>query len=508
MKTIPFTIREFKSITANSRLFSDAMAYHFMEMKEIEKKDFTLFADLVLRNLGDNEDIGGLYFDTDIKITPDFDCLFFSEEVIVNIDLKDIHNKETERKSINKFKVQGKILNLTNKVYSNLVFFANEEKLYRFNQKNNTLEEYSIAKFSKIMSSTHAISTNLIYSLKPSDYIISPTENIEGFLKGQYYLEAQQWKVEEIIMTKPGIYGVNGEAGTGKTLIAFDLAKKFRNLGKKVLFIFSGNLHEGHEALAERLDITIIPAKQMVNLNEYDLIIVDEAQKLYSTPRKWLYNWGEINSDKKTLVFFYHVKQTLSSKDSGQLIQNLCKTIEKDGMGKNLYLSKKIRSNPAITAFANNLFDLNHSPSPKKFSLDDFLNCIDIKYFSNAEVAKPWIRELVKKGYKFLVPAGDRVGEASSDKFRYDFEEFFDTHNIIGEEKNKIVTYIDECVAYNNKGKLRKNSKEYYFIDNEIYVNLTRAKEKLAIAIIGNFDIYEAITEVILNPEKWRKSSK
>lgn len=176
-------------------------------------------------------------------------------------------------------------------------------------------------------------------------------------------------------------------------------------------------------------------------------------------------------------------------------------------MGRNLYLSKKIRSNPAITAFANNLFDLNNKPSPKRFSLDDFLNCIDIKYFSSAKIAKPWIRELVKKGYKFLIPAGDRMGEASSDKFRYDFEEFFDTHNIIGEERDKVVTYIDECVAYNNKGELKKNSKEYYFIDNEIYVNLTRAKEKLAIAIIGNFDVYEAITEVILNPEKWNKNS-
>lgn len=38
MKTVPFTIREFKSITADSRLFNDAMAYHFMKMKEIEKK--------------------------------------------------------------------------------------------------------------------------------------------------------------------------------------------------------------------------------------------------------------------------------------------------------------------------------------------------------------------------------------------------------------------------------------------------------------------------------------
>ena len=116
MKEVPFTIREFKSVVENSRLFNDAMAYHFMEMKEIEKDNFTLFTDLILRNLDDNEDIGGLYFDTDIKVTPDFDCLFFSEEGIVNIDLKDIHNEETEEteeKVIKKFKVQNRILSLT-----------------------------------------------------------------------------------------------------------------------------------------------------------------------------------------------------------------------------------------------------------------------------------------------------------------------------------------------------------------------------------------------------------
>lgn len=135
MKEVPFTIREFKSVVENSRLFNDAMAYHFMEMKEIEKDNFTLFTDLILRNLDDNEDIGGLYFDTDIKVTPDFDCLFFSEEGIVNIDLKDIHNEETEEKVIKKFKVQNRILSLTKKAYSNLVFFADEKNCIFLNQR-------------------------------------------------------------------------------------------------------------------------------------------------------------------------------------------------------------------------------------------------------------------------------------------------------------------------------------------------------------------------------------
>lgn len=203
------------------------------------------------------------------------------------------------------------------------------------------------------------------------------------------------------------------------------------------------------------------------------------------------------------MILFYHVQQTLSPKDSGQATMNMCKTFKKDQIGDNNKLSKKIRTSPAITAFTNYLFNLNCRP-PKDVELDDIIECVTVKYFKNANDSKPWIRKLEEQGYRFIIPTGNNCAEASSDQYSNDMVNYSNTHEIIGSEASKVITYIDKSVCYNLKGELIINShNEYYFIDNELYVNLTRAEDKLAIAVIGNEDVYNAITEKILNPIDW-----
>lgn len=507
MQDIPFTIREFYSIKDNPNLLDSVMSYHEMKFKQVERRDFSELSTLIVNELGDDQDIQGIYLGTNINVVPDFDCLMIFNKIIINLDLKHVLKSDTFEKVQNKFNSQKRILDLISKKPFNFLFIASERKLYFYNGSGK-FNEVPISKFVSILLKLKPDNHNCIKLLKTSDYIISPTENMKDFLKGNYYLEENQREIEKKLF-KPGLYGVSGEAGTGKTLIAFDLAKKESDLNKKVLFIFSGELRSKQIELVNQIDnLEIQSAKDCVykDFNDFDYLIVDEAQKLYSEARALIYNWGKKNSSFKTVVFFYHVRQSLSIKDSGRAVDSLCNSFSIDGIGAKFTLSKKIRSNPAITAFANNLFDLNYKPSPQKLKINDLLDNISIKFFSNASQSKPWIKYLEEKGYAFLIPSGDNLGNrTSSDQFRTDFPEAIDTHKIIGEERNKVVTYIDGSVKYNKYGKLRKNSDEYYFIDNELYVNMTRAKEKLAIAIIKNQDVYNAITNVVLNYQEWFK---
>lgn len=495
----PFSLREFISIVSDKDLCKQALKYHNMAMKDVEKRDFKLLVINLLKELDNGEDINGWYFDTNINIVPDFDVLLFCENYIINIDLKDKCNNKIKNKVVEKFKKQNRILQLvSHNEYLNLLFIADENRLLLF--KNNEFIKFSIHELAELLIKQTIILNNLISDLKPSQYIISPLNNVNEYLEDLYCLTPEQEKIEKVIMN-PGMYGVEGEAGTGKTLVAFDLIKKINN--KKILFIFPGQVKKQHKNIESKMEnLTIISAKSYSNyeFNNYDVVIVDEAQRLYSHERAYIYQWGKQNYSSKTTIFFYHTKQSLGSKDSGGVMDSLCKTFEKDQLGKKLKLSKKIRSNAAIAAFTNNLFDLNKVPS-MNITVTEINHFIQIKYFQNADDAKPWIRKLLDNyNYDFLVPTGDNLGQASSDQFSNDFPDAINTHQILGGECKKVVTYIDESIKYSEKGALQKNSSEYYFIDNELYVNMTRAEEKLAIAVINNKDIYDAINDIILNP--------
>lgn len=78
---------------------------------------------------------------------------------------------------------------------------------------------------------------------------------------------------------------------------------------------------------------------------------------------------------------------------------------------------------------------------------------IDLKYFSNVNDAKKWIRNLKDEGYEFLTPTSDNRVIASSDNFN-DIKSI-NTHHSLGEEMDEVVTYIDESLVY-KKVKLEK----------------------------------------------------
>ncbi|WP_349516131.1 hypothetical protein [Leuconostoc suionicum] len=62
---------------------------------------------------------------------------------------------------------------------------------------------------------------------------------------------------------------------------------------------------------------------------------------------------------------------------------------------------------------------------------------------------------------------------------------------------DNVVTYMDDFIEYSQKGIIESKSREYYYLDHEIYVNLTRARNKLALAIINNPDLYKGIMDII-----------
>ena len=162
---------------------------------------------------------------------------------------------------------------------------------------------------------------------------MSPFNSTDEFLKNKYFLTQQQEGIKKQIIDRPGnnnkanFFAVIGGAGTGKTLLTYDIAKTMISDGKKVLLIHCGQLNDGHNKLNAIQNWEIIPIKHYSNydLGAYGLVIVDEAQRLYS---------GQLDDIKQKIlqmngncIFSYDKLQTLSAQEevrnTGQAINSI-----------------------------------------------------------------------------------------------------------------------------------------------------------------------------------------
>ncbi|ULQ24583.1 ATP-binding protein [Enterobacter hormaechei subsp. xiangfangensis] len=104
---------------------------------------------------------------------------------------------------------------------------------------------------------------------------------------------------------------VTGGAGTGKTLLVYDIAKNAIQKQLKTLIIHCGNLNDGQKEL-RALGWEIIRIKDLnsYNLSHYALIIIDEVQRIYPSQLETIIEI--ITSGSGSCIFAYDQLQTLA----------------------------------------------------------------------------------------------------------------------------------------------------------------------------------------------------
>ena len=533
-----FTLREYVTLVENSwntgadknkefweknKELNNIFVFHHTNFKPVERLDFYRFARSLLKVLPKEEDIAGWFLGIDFKPLPDLDVTLFGDKCFVDIELKDKINSQNLDKIAKQFNNQSHLFKKIdeNKPVLYLVYIAQKDRLYHYNIETNKYDEsYNFSELFKDLKDVVPSEENPLNKLSRGDFIISPLNNLNEFIKGQYFLDTAQEQIKNELLKNgiekhKGVFGVEGAPGSGKSLIAYDLVKSLPN--EKILFIYPGNLKEKHSAFGKQFsNIKFCAGKDLTTniLFNYNIVLIDEAQRLYyKSADTWeiLKKWIKNNNDKSVFIFFFDKKQSLSSKECGQLLNSLCNTYEKDGKGKLLKLKTRIRSNSYISYFVKNLFSLNKR-APKWVTTLNYSDNIEVKYFQNSNESFNWIKLKIKEGYKFLLPTKDNYSVSTVDNFDSLAPLSKNTHEIIGEEEEKIVTIIDDSMSYTSQGELKTNSlktKDYfYYMENELYVNLTRAKEKLAIAVINNFDVYKGIINEIFNKNKEKENFK
>src|SRR5699024_11033102 len=101
------------------------------------------------------------------------------------------------------------------------------------------------------------------------------------FLEHKYFLTQNQQEIEKTFLNGGiGMYSLQGGAGTGKTLLAYDIAYEEMEKEKKVKIIHCANLNDGQEELnSNGWSISPIKSYKFIEFNNYDVVIFDEFQR-------------------------------------------------------------------------------------------------------------------------------------------------------------------------------------------------------------------------------------
>ena len=490
MKTINLLSLIKAQRTLNDSTFKSYLRYFDIEFKKNELQDLGAFVDListVYRGL----EIYNEYFIgyTIPQISKEFDLLRFGSNYILNIEIKSTNTGERIKTQL----VQNKYyLSFLKKKVVNITYVRDENKFYGL-KFNNDLLELKVEEIIVLLRDQIILELNNLDKLfDPTNYLVSPFNSTAEFINGNYFLTDQQEEFKKAIITQFNtpdfdFVSIYGAAGTGKTLLTYDIAKEYINSHTKVLIIHCANLNEGQIKLQEDYSWVIKPIKFAfsVPISEFQLIILDEVQRIRPNQLDKLIEI--VSENKMKCIFSYDANQCLAS---FEMKNNIPEYISKKLSPKTYKLTEKIRTNKEIASFIRALFDLN------KIKKEIHYQNVDITYFETNSEAVGYLNLLQSNDWKIINYTPSLYNTHPYEQ--YSVNESQNAHMVIGQEFDKVAAVIDNYFCYDVNNQLTiRGYKPYYHTVKMLFQILTRTRKKLSIVIIGNQELLSCCLQII-----------
>ncbi|MDT2877060.1 DNA/RNA helicase domain-containing protein [Lactococcus lactis] len=462
------------------------------DIKESECTDiYTLSNELIRVSKFNKKKLFGFHFDVSIEIAfrEQFDLLRFSERAILNIELKSQFTSLTEitdqliRHNYLLGCIPGdkKILLYT--------FISSEKKVYTL--KGETIVETTLDELINSIPDDY-YEENPLLNLKSEDFIISPYSDIDRFLNTRYFLNSEQKRIVEEETSCSSNYHVmiKGGAGTGKSLVLFELAKKLSDKEKSVLLIFCSKL-DNWSTINGKLSFDFKDIRQInfsdISSLKYDYILLDESQRLKPQQFKDLFKLSS------TLIFAVDKAQTLKPEESYLNVEGKLDAVCSDN--KKYNLKDRVRSDVSLSTFIQKLFDKSKSGlQPTEFPK---VNSI---YFDNKEEAKAFIYNLINlENYISIEVPQYKTVQTGTIKNKKIFPFSLDGFTVIGREYDNVLIPIDSRILYKDNKLIFNHNENYfpYLATNGLFQAITRVKKNLLFVVIDNINIYKEIQKLI-----------
>lgn len=469
-------------------IYSSFIKYYGIEICANEVVDLTSLTEKMYKILPFMNIYNRFYVGYKIKhISKEFDLLRFGENYILNIELK---RKSTIEKITKQLIKNHYYLSHINRVVHNFSFVVETNTLYQLNAAGE-LEEVSPEILVQLLTHQGLLKLDNPDDLfNPSDYLVSPFNSTEKFINNQYFLTGQQElirneAISKIIGKGTAFISISGSAGTGKTLLTYDIVKYIKSK-KSTLVVHCGQLNQGHARLIQN-KWDIIPIKNLAqyNLENIDLVVVDEAQRIYKIQLdKLIYDAKLHNTD---CIFSYDTLQTLHYSEKKL---NIEQEIDAIGGALKFKLSEKIRTNKEIASFIKLLFNNKRNDIV-------FTDCgnVEFNYFTDTTNVKNYINLIKNDGWEVLKWTPSRYNNEHHNSYS-DFTSK-NSHEVIGQEFDNVAVVIDQYFSYDQDGRLIYQSSTYYDSVKMLFQNITRTRKKLKLIIIQNQQVLNRCLSVL-----------
>ena len=420
------------------------------------------------------------------QIGKEFDLIRIGNNYNLNIEIKSSSTEEKIAKQLRLNKWYLSSLSAPIQLYS---YVSDTDTFYTLDSDDALIIiEPEKLKQSVIEQSTVHIE-DLDTLFDPANFLVSPFNATEDFMNDHYFLTPQQENIERELDSllndsTSNIISIEGDAGTGKSLLLYDYAKKLISRKEQPLIVHVAKLNRGHMNLMQEHRFSICEIKDFMkiidNLNNFDVIMIDEAQRLKNSQLNKIIEY--VSSHKINCIFGYDEKQKLSQRE---YTNRAVETITSSST-KKYTLTHKIRTNKGLVSFTKSMFNIKNGKVGK-------LNNISLVYFNDRQ---PGIIEYLtnKETYKFI-----RYTPSIFSIVHEQIAAFETPHEVIGQEFDNIVVYLGSNFYYDTEGRLQaKNidNNPYDFL-GMLYQAMTRARKRLEIVIIDNPAVFKTLSDLL-----------
>lgn len=429
------------------------------------------------------------------QISKEFDLLRIDDDLVIDIELKKTSTPEKIKKQL----IQNKhYLSYLNRNILLVAFEKDSGSIYTLDKDNQLITIDINGLISALESQNHPYTGDLNKLFNPSNYLVSPFNSTGSFLYGKYFLTNQQEEFKTHVTnsfksTSHNIIGITGKAGTGKTLLLYDLAKYFIEEGKRVKIFHVGNLNQGHNTLIshgwdispiKNINKVIDAALDTQGNSKYDIIILDETQRIYINQLNKILQF--VKEHELKCIISYDPAQTLCFAEKNS---KAISTIEASCTDR-LNLSEKIRTNKNLAQFIKSVFDLN-----KKSQI--IPEDVSIIHFQNESTAKAYIS--TKNDFRLINYTPSRYHQDHLDDFQYLRICEGTSHSVIGQEFDNVIVIIDNFFYYDKDKQLRSTGRPGNPYDQikMLFQAMTRVKRKLEMVVINNQAVFGEILKLL-----------
>ena len=478
----------------DSKVSEEVLNYLGVQPKDTEKEIIQILAKKVMETGLSVGLFNGFYFGYSIpQIGKEFDFLRIGSNYILNLEIKSESTEDKVKKQLIQNKFYLSSLRKPLKLYA---YILDIDKFYCLNE-DDSLSEIDFGEVvTSIFGQTDLYTDNLDTLFNALNYLVSPFNATDEFINGYYFLTPQQDNIirdlDNILGCSTGnIMAIEGAAGTGKSLLLYDYAKRIMKINNRALIVHVAQLNSGHDKLMRTYGFSISNIKTFMEninnsvLNNFDVILIDEAQRLSTGQLELII--GYVTTNKINCILCYDEKQKMSDwefrSESVNLIrQNSC---------KHYTLGKKIRTNHKLASFINKMFDLTRE-------FDGDCTEVSLIYFKNFKSAYQYLETNIEYSFVRYTPSryypNPQINPLSGLKSCVGA-----AHEVIGQEFDNVSVMIGETFYYSDNGILCSNVVEgnpYNFL-GMLYQAVTRARKKLKIVVINNPRMFKELASIV-----------